>query len=130
MVVLSYYDIRYYRVPNCLIYYILSSFILNKMILNNFSQEMIKYSLRPLFLYLLTEVFLSPVRKFFKMPAGDMKLFGLLIGVLGVDSGLRVIFLSLIFSLIPLSIGVKKVPMALFSSLSCIAFYFFRRIGI
>ena len=130
MIVLSYYDIRYYRVPNCLIYCILSSFILNKMILNNFSREMIKYDLRPLFLYLLTEACFSPMRKLFKMPAGDMKLFGLLIAILGVDDGLMVIFLALIFSLIPLSIGVKRVPMALFTTLSCIAFYFFRRVFI
>ena len=94
-------------------------------IINNLKSVFLKKSIISLVVFVLTQVLFFLLSKFVKFYAGDRKLFGLVFYMMGINSGLWIIFISLILSLFPLSFGVKQVPMAVFVLSGYIAFCLF-----
>lgn len=122
LIILSYFDLRFFKIPNIII--LLSEFIRILLSINHIGiiNEIIKTSSTYIIFFLLYLILKSKV----EISAGDMKLYSLLVNFLGVDIGLKVIFISLIMSIFPLLKGVKKVPMAFVLMLSFTAFLFLK----
>lgn len=121
--VLAYYDYKYYRIPNVIINFNLLFNYLTYPVVNNFKIESIKIYVFNIGMYILLQTLFFLLSKIVKFYAGDRKLIGLVFYMVGFDNGIWILFVSLLLSLYPLSLGIKKIPMALFILSGYIAFY-------
>ena len=124
--ILGLMDLKYFRIPNKIIFY----GIIYKIIYICFIGT-IPISVIEILLFLV--IFFGIIfilNKFIRVPSGDVKLFLMIFLYLGVDKGLYVIFLSMVFSFVFLAVGNRKVPIATMTFIGYITYLFFNFRGI
>lgn len=122
LVVLSICDIKYRRIPNAIVYSAVAIKILYDTI--SHSPEIIKNNMCLFFigiLIILSYVILKTLRV--KVSGGDLKLIYLILVYMGIDTGLEVILLSCLFSIIPLAFRQGKIPMAPYFFIGYIVYF-------
>ena len=121
--VLSIFDIKYKKIPNEIVYFIIFIKTLKNMIFNSLASN-IRYLIFMVILFALILIFYI-IMKIMRVnvAAGDLKLIALVIVVLGVDIGLEVALLSLLLSIMPLAIKGGKIPLAPFFLIGYIVYF-------
>lgn len=122
---LAYIDLRSGKIPNVILCEWLLTIIFYNLFISttNVSIDIVFAST------LVTGSFLL-LRHIVSCSAGDFKLYGVLVLVMGLDDTLKILFISLIYSVFPLVCGFKKVPIAFMTCLGYIAFILLRKEGI
>lgn len=107
LTILGYVDYKIYKIPNVIIVAWLTTILVIRLIC---STPITKVSIISA---LVTAGIYFPLRQMVKCEAGDFKLYAVLMLASEPINALMICFLSMIFSLIPLAGGVKKVPISL-----------------
>ena len=121
--VLSIFDIKYKKIPNEIVYFIIFIKTLKYMMLNSPALN-IQYLIFFIILLALILIFYK-IMKIMRVnvAAGDLKLIALVIVLLGIDTGLEVALLSLLLSVMPLAIKGGKIPLAPFFLIGYIVYF-------
>ena len=121
--VLSIFDIKYRKIPNEIVYFIIIIKILKNTMFNSLASN-IRYLIFMIILFALVLIFYK-VMKIMRVnvAAGDLKLIALVIVLLGIDTGLEVALLSLLLSVMPLAIKGGKIPLAPFFLIGYIVYF-------
>lgn len=124
---IAYIDYKRYKIPNVLICgWILT---LTHLASQNGVTNMVAIS-KTLIASLLVAGLYFPLRQIVNCNAGDFKLFGGLTASLGLSNALKVIFISLSFSIFPFASGMKKIPIGFLSFIGYVTFLVFSRKGL
>ena len=125
LLVLSIFDIKYRKIPNEIVYFIIFIKTLKNMMFNSLASN-IKYLIFLVILFALILIFYK-IMKIMRVnvAAGDLKLIALVIVLLGIDTGLEVAILSLLLSIMPLAIKGGKIPLAPFFLIGYIVYFVF-----
>ena len=124
--ILGIMDLKYFRIPNVMIIYGIFYKIIKDYIIGT-----IPFSVNEVIIFL--GIFIGIIfilNKFIRVPSGDIKLFLMVFLYLGVDKGLYVIFLSMVFSFVFLAVGNRKVPIATMTFIGYITYLFLNFRGI
>ena len=124
--ILGIMDLKYFRIPNVMIIYGIFYKIIKDYIIGT-----IPFSVNEVIIFL--GIFIGIIfilNKFIHVPSGDIKLFLMVFLYLGVDKGLYVIFLSMVFSFVFLAVGNRKVPIATMTFIGYITYLFLNFRGI
>lgn len=120
---IAYYDKKFYKIPNFILVF---TIIINIILRNIFEKYLILNQLINLiFIILGSFIIFATLKLFINIKAGDIKLFSLMIFLEGTDLGLKIVFITLLISLIPIMKGVKKVPLGVANIIAYTAFYIF-----
>lgn len=118
----TYFDVKYYKIPNC-IYLIYFTYVFLLMIISKNPNYMYFLSLLK---FLISLVLCFPLH-LLNIPSGDIKLIVYLISVNTINQGLTIIFFGLIIILSFLIFNKKtEFPMSISFLSSYIAFILFR----
>ena len=121
--VLSIFDIKYRKIPNEIVYFVIFIKTLKNMMFNSLASNLL-YLIFMVILFALILIFYR-IMKIMRVDvaAGDLKLIALVIVLLGVDTGLEVAILSLLLSIIPLAVKGGKTPLAPFFLIGYIVYF-------
>ena len=117
---LGYIDLKTYKIPNAVLIAWVLSIIYEHYI------STIPLSTSSIILAIVIAGIYIPLRQVVRCSAGDFKLFAVIMLATGPQNTLLVCMLSMILSLIPLTCGLKKVPIAFTTFLAYTAFLFFK----
>lgn len=118
---LGYIDYKIYKIPNA----ILLGWILT--ILVNCLNSVIPIRTNMVVSALVTVGIFYPIRQVVKCNAGDFKLYAVMMLTDDPFNILTICFISMIISLVPMAVGVKKVPLALMTLFGYVTFCLFIR---
>lgn len=118
---LGYIDYKIYKIPNV----ILLGWILT--ILVNCLNSVIPIRTNMVVSALVTVGIFYPIRRVVKCNAGDFKLYAVMMLTDDPFNILTICFISMIISLVPMAVGVKKVPLALMTLFGYVTFCLFIR---
>lgn len=124
---IAYIDYKRYKIPNVLICGWMLT--LTHLASQNGVTNMVSIS-KTLIASLLVTGLYFPLRQIVNCNAGDFKLFGGLAVSLGLSNALKVIFISLSFSVFPFASGMKKIPIGFLSFIGYVTFLVFSRKGL
>ena len=118
---LGYIDYKIYKIPNA----ILLGWLLT--ILVNCLNSIVPIRTNMVVSALVTVGIFYPIRQVVKCNAGDFKLYAVMMLTDDPFNILTICLISMIISLVPMAVGVKKVPLALMTLFGYITFCLFIR---
>lgn len=118
---LGYIDYKVYKIPNA----ILLGWLLT--ILVNCLNSVVPIRTNMVVSALVTVGIFYPIRQVVKCNAGDFKLYAVMMLTDDPFNILTICLISMIISLVPMAVGVKKVPLALMTLFGYITFCLFIR---
>lgn len=116
LTILGYIDYKTYKIPNI----ILLAWAVSAYVVRLYSA--IPISAQTIILTGLTAGMYFPIRQIVRCQAGDFKLFAVIVLATEPSNALSICLISMLISLIPLTSGIKKVPLALMTFFGYIAF--------
>ena len=119
LAILGVIDYKTYKIPNI----VLMGWVIT--IFTMFRLQAIPMKIQTLILCGITAGIYFPLRQIAFCSGGDFKLFAVVVLAMDSHSALITIFISMLFSLIPLACGVKKVPIAFMTFFGYTAFLLF-----
>lgn len=127
LAILGFLDAVSFRIPNVILCGWLGTTLIFGLM---YDPTVIRYLPSALIASLLVTGLYTPLRRIVRCSAGDFKLYGLLTVSLGNDVMLKVLLISLIFSIFSFASGIRKVPLATCTFFGYVAYLIFREKGI